>query len=167
MNSELTSEARARVARDQEMLVSALVANGPVPAGFVAARIHSAARSLQRKRLRTLKHAWPVLAKAFTSTLEEDLTEYSASTLMPTQGGGLADGRLFIRWLAQKQTLPDDVRIGAARFDVQFVVSSSGINPRRWPFCRALFASQPRRLILFLHVAAGRLFSWGIPMGGR
>ena len=167
MNGELTSEARARVAREQETLVSALVANGPVPAGFAAGRIHSAARALQRKRLRTLRHAWPVLAKAFTLTLEEDLAEYFASTPMPTQGGGLADGRSFIRWLAQKQTLPDEVKIGAARFDVQFVVSSSGIRPRRWPTCRVLLASQPRRILLLLHLAAGRLLSWGIPMRWR
>ena len=167
MNDNETSEARASVAREQKMLVAALVANGPVPAGFVPGRIQSAARSLYRKRLRSLKHAWPVLATAFMSNLEEQFAEYSASTPMPVYGGGLADGRSFIRWLWQKRTLSDDVRIGAARFDVQFVASSSGIHPRRWPSCRVLFVSQPRRLILFLHLSAGRLISWGIPMGGR
>ena len=128
MNDNETSEARASVAREQKMLVAALVANGPVPAGFVPGRIQSAARSLYRKRLRSLKHAWPVLATAFMSNLEEQFAEYSASTPMPVYGGGLADGRSFIRWLAQKRTLSDDVRIGAARFDVQFVASSSGIH---------------------------------------
>ncbi len=125
------------------------------------------------EELRTLKgHEQRVSSVVFspddtrlTSKLQEDLAEYSASAPMPTQRGGLADGRLFIRWLAQKQTLPDEVRIGAARFDVQFTVSSSGIRPRRWPSCRVLFVSEPRRDVLFLHLAAGRLFSWGIPMG--
>lgn len=167
MNDNETSEARASVAREQKMLVAALVANGPVPAGFVPRRIQSAARSLYRKRLRSLKHAWPILATAFMSNLEEDFAEYSASTPMPVYGGGLADGRSFIRWLAQKRGLPDDARIGAARFDVQFVASSSGIRPRRWPSCRVLFVSQPRRLLLFLHLSAGRLFSWGMPLGRR
>ena len=49
------------LAEDQQALVRALVAGGPVPAGFDAGRVDAAARALLRKRADDVARAWPVL----------------------------------------------------------------------------------------------------------
>ncbi|REE99547.1 hypothetical protein DFJ69_5060 [Thermomonospora umbrina] len=55
-------EGRAALAAAQEALVAALVAGGPVPAGFDAERVGAAGRALMRKRAGEVARAWPALA---------------------------------------------------------------------------------------------------------
>ena len=97
----------ALAARQQE-LVSALVAGGPLPAGFAADRVGAAAAALRRKRAGEVARAWPLLAAGlgtgFTARFTPWAQERSAAGRAPD--GSFADGFAFALALRGAGELP-------------------------------------------------------------
>jgi hypothetical protein len=122
------------LAQRQADLVRALVAQGPIPAGFDEARVRAAARSLVNKRRRSLARAWPKLVEAVGDAYVERFTQYASETPLPGCACTQADGRAFLRWLAAHQPLSDAACLEALTFDVRFVVTPAGLRPRRFAF---------------------------------
>lgn len=85
---------REELAAAQAALVAALVAGGPPPAGFDAARLDAAARALLRKRAGEVARAWPRLAAAYGPGWTAAFAEWAGGR--PTRGSRL-DGRDFAR----------------------------------------------------------------------
>src|SRR5262249_21392119 len=108
----MSAEARAQLGALQGELVEALVGDGPAPAGFDAGRLRAAAASLAVKRRRAAARAWRGLAAALGGPFAERFDAFAATTPLPRDGGPLADGRVFLRWLG-KTELPEEVRLQA------------------------------------------------------
>src|SRR5262245_16577495 len=101
---------RSELAAQQTALLQALVAGGPCPAGFDARRLQAAARSLERKRLREVADAWPLLVRDLGTEFESLFTSFAAKTARPSWGGPLADGFTFARSLP-RESLSDETRL--------------------------------------------------------
>jgi hypothetical protein len=109
MSHEADSDsARAALAQKQADLVRALVANGPVPAGFSAKKVHLAANSLRHKRLREVALAWPALRSALGAEWVPRFQQF-AQNHPPSEGGPLEDGLRFVATLTPSE-LTDDLR---------------------------------------------------------
>ncbi len=143
-----SADTRQKLAAVQAGLAEALVRRGPLPAGFDAAQVQAAARSLARKRARAAARAWPMLGAALGQRFDELFQTYSQDHLLPRDGGPLADGRGFARWLAQIGELPEAGRVEAAAVDLRFVSRPAGLFPRRGWACTAAFLKESRRLLL-------------------
>jgi hypothetical protein len=81
----------------QADLVRALVAGGPAPAGFDAAAVEAAARSLIGKRRREAARAWPAVSACLGEEYGAFFDAHARRTPPPLEGGPLADGRAFVR----------------------------------------------------------------------
>ena len=127
----MTAETRNRLANSQAELVRALVARGPMPAGFDVSRIRAAARSLVSKRRQALTHAWPRLVRGLGDAFVERFSAYATANPLPRSASTLADGCAFLAWLDREQPLNDDLRIEAISFDVRFVDAPTGLRRRR------------------------------------
>src|SRR5438105_6148589 len=79
----MQSAARERLAKAQADLVRALVAQGPIPAGFDEKMLRVAARSLVNKRRQQTARSWPNLAKIFGAKYPELFTQYAQSHSLP------------------------------------------------------------------------------------
>jgi hypothetical protein len=143
----LSPEARARLATQQAALVTALVARGAPPPDFDRACLQAAAASLGHKRARAAARAWPALARTLGLRFDELFATYAAAAPLPRQGGPLADGRAFARWLAARRELPEAGRLQALAVDLRYTGNSDGLVPRRWPTWRLTWLPQSRRLI--------------------
>lgn len=105
-----SGQAVDRLATQQAALVRALVAGGPVPAGFAPARITATAAALARKRAREVAKAWPVLAHQLGGGFTDRFLAYAAAN--PRQGEGvLADGLAFARALERAGELSGEARV--------------------------------------------------------
>lgn len=127
----MTQTARQLLVKQQADLVRALVARGPVPAGFDAQRVQAAARSLVNKRRQSVARAWPKLVEAVGATFVAAFTQYAEANPLPACANAFADGRAFLRWLDACQPLGDAARLEALRFDLRFVVTPTAVRPRR------------------------------------
>lgn len=144
----LSAEARARLAAEQAALVAALVGRGAPPEGFDARRVGLAAASLAWKRARAAARAWPGLARALGGRFGKVFAAYAGAAPLPRQGGPLADGRAFARWLAARGKLPEAGRLQALAVDLRYANNPDGLALRRGPTCRAAWLRRSRRLIL-------------------
>src|ERR1051325_9108891 len=127
----MSEQTRERAARKQAELMRALVADGPIPAGFDEVRVRIAARSLINKRRNAVARVWPRLVKALGDAYVESFTAYATANPLPECPFPIADGRAFIRWLESRQTLSDAARIEAFAFDAHFIVTPRGLYRRR------------------------------------
>jgi hypothetical protein len=123
--------ARERLGRLQAELVRALVAQGPTPPGFDEKRLRAAAHSLVSKRREALERAWPSLTESLRDSFVEKFTNYAEAEPLPACAVPLADGRAFLRWLDARAPLSDAARVEGLSFDVRFVVTATGLRPRR------------------------------------
>jgi hypothetical protein len=122
---------RERLAAAQAELVRALVAQGPVPAGFDDKRLRAATRSLVSKRWETVARVWPNLPTILGDAYVEKFRNYALSQPLPPCAIPLADGRAFLTWLDAREPLHDSLRMEAVLFDMRFVVTPTGVRPRR------------------------------------
>jgi hypothetical protein len=144
----LPAETRARLAAEQATLVAALVGRGAAPPGFDAWRVSVTAAALARKRARAAARAWPGLARALGRRFGEVFAAYADAAPLPREGGPLADGRAFARWLAARGELPEAGRLQALAVDLRYADNPDGLTPRRGPALRAAWLRQSRRLIV-------------------
>jgi hypothetical protein len=144
----LSAEAKAALLAQQSALVSALLAEGEPPAGFDEERLCAAGASLARKRARAAARAWPRLNQALGRRFCELFADYAAATSLPRDGGPLADGRAFARWLAVRGQLPEAGLIEALAVDLRYGGTQGGLLLRRRPACRAAWLPESRRLMV-------------------
>jgi hypothetical protein len=85
--------------RRQADLVAALVAGGPLPAGFDPRRVDAARRALLRKRAGEVARAWPMLAAGHRSGWTDAFAAWAAGR--PPRGS-LRDGWDFARESARE-----------------------------------------------------------------
>ena len=126
--AESADPAHELVAR-QAALVAALVAGGPVPAGFDVARVDATRRALLRKRAGEAAKHWPLLA----ASLGPEWSRVFTRTLDGREpGGALRDGWDVAR--ALRDTLsPGAAAELAGREAVLRYDGTSAPRPRRTP----------------------------------
>jgi hypothetical protein len=123
--------AREKMAARQADLVRALVAKGPIPAGFDQDRVKTLARTLVNKRRQALARAWPALVRILGDPYVERFTTFAQDHPIPASGSPLEDGRQFLRWLESQGPLADAARIEALAFDLHFYATPLGLRRRR------------------------------------
>ncbi|CAN5564662.1 hypothetical protein BH10PLA2_BH10PLA2_39170 [soil metagenome] len=148
----LKPEMLANLAQQQAALVTALLDSGEPPPGFNAANLRTAAAALARKRARSTMRAWPGLTLALGDRFNESFAAYAKLELLPQEGGPLADGRAFAKWLSARNELPAEARIQAFEVDLRYRATPEGLIPRRWPAFRITKMPNPKRLILAIWI---------------
>lgn len=148
----LDGESRARLAARQAALVTALVAQGEPSEGIDPLRFRGLAASLARKRVRSAARAWSGLARALGADFPEKFAVYAAAMPLPRDGGPLADGRAFARWLAARGELPDVGRSQALTVDIRYRRTPNGLVPRRGSACKIAWLRGSRRLMIGIHL---------------
>jgi hypothetical protein len=136
----------------EAQLVRALTGQGEPPEGFDPARVQAAAEALARKRARAVARAWPALTRALADSYGKRFAAFAATRPVPREGGPLADGRAFARWLAAAGELPDPGRLEALAVDLRYARCGGGLVPRRGPVLRAARLRHARRLVLALRM---------------
>jgi hypothetical protein len=165
MTPEALTEERARLAEAQAELVRALVAGGPAPAGFDAARLALAARSLANKRRQETAHAWPALARCLGDDFAERFSAFAREPL-PARGGPLADGRAFAATLPAR-LLDDDARLEVLAVDLRQRRARDGLVARRGPALRWAWLPRARRLVLGVRLPGLGVRLLAVPVGLR
>jgi hypothetical protein len=163
----MSIDERERLASLQAELVSALTGRTGPPEGFDPDRLGAAARSLSRKRARSVARAWPSLADALGEDFEPCFAAYIAEAPLPRRGGPLADGRNFARFLARRGILPDAARLEVLSVDLRYASRPMGLVPRRGPALAVALLGHPRRLILAVRWPGRRIRRATIPLGHR
>ena len=128
---------RADLRQVQVELVQS-VTGGDCPPGFDRRQIALTAASLRTKRYRTVVRTWPVLSEALGERFEVLFDRYARSSRPPSHGGALADGRRFIRVLAEENLLTDAIRLAALSVDLRWTDHPEGLVRRRRPAIRAV-----------------------------
>jgi hypothetical protein len=136
-----SSAARADLAARQRMLVEMLVRGGESGAEFDArqldaSQIDVAAKSLLRKRTRSVRKAWPGIAASLGDCFAARFAEFARDVPPPEFGGSLADGRRFGEWLAARGELSATARGEVRRFDAHYKVVDGQLVRRRFPRLR-------------------------------
>src|SRR5262249_47592483 len=135
-------------AAQQAALVKALTSGTAPPADFDVARIEAAAEALARKRCRGVARTWPALRRALAESFEPRFAAFSAATPLPEDGGPLADGRAFARFLAAAGVLPEEARLELMAVDLSYVSTNRGLLPRRGFTMRIAVLRRACRLVL-------------------
>ena len=91
------------LAAAQAALVAALVAGGPLPAGFDTTAVDATRRALLRKRAGEVATAWPLLAASLGTAFTREFMRWAA-VRPPT--GSTADGLAFAKYLRDAGDLP-------------------------------------------------------------
>lgn len=143
-----------RLAEQQAALVRALTGQGPVPLGFDADRVEVVARSLVMKRLRSVRRAWPGLARGLGDRFDPLFMAYATKVPAPPRGGVLADGDSFVGHLLAIGNCPDEARRERLAVGLEYRRSGDGLV-RRSRFAivvRCAILRSPRRLVLGLRL---------------
>lgn len=146
----MQADRRTRLAEAQAELVRALAGQGRLPAEFERSRIIAASDALLMKRARGVASSWPAMSQALGERFYERFVRYARESSIPSQGGPLADGRLFARALAQTGELPEEARLEALAFDARYVASENGFVLRRGFSIKAAMFKGPPRLVLVM-----------------
>lgn len=155
------------LARQQAALVAALAARAVAPDGFDPSRLAAATDALARKRMAAVARAWPCLAHALDDRFAASFAAFAAGTPLPVQGGPLADGRAFARWLKARRELPDAGALEALAVDLQHVSARKGLMRRRGPVVKFARLAQRRRLVVALRLLWLGDYWFSIPLPGR
>lgn len=115
---------RAALAAAQQALVDALVAGGPMPAGFDPDRVGAVRAALVRKRAGEVAKAWPGLAASYGDRWYGEFAAWADGR--PTLGA-FADGFGFA---TDAPELSELARLELAERQVAFVLGPDG-RPRR------------------------------------
>ena len=145
-------EARQRLANLQCALAKALTSGLAPPAGFDAGRVEEAAQALARKRCRSVAKAWPALTRALGEGFEVRFAAFAAANSLPEDGGPLADGRAFARFLAMAGGLPEESRLEVMAVDLSYVSTIRGLLPRGGFALRVALLRCAARLVLGIRV---------------
>jgi hypothetical protein len=152
------------LADQQAALLAALAGNGPVPAGFDAARVRAAADALAFKRARAVAKMWPSLHAMLGDDFRERFAAYAGTTPLPVHGGPLADGRYFARFLANRVQLSDEAKLQVLSIDTRYRVTASGLISRRLPSLHAAWLRNSGYAVVTFGARRWRL---RLPRSGR
>ena len=136
----------------QAELIRALAAQGAVPDGFDPAWFQVAARALTSKRSRAAARAWPGLSGALGEAWRDWFHAFAEEYPLPREGGPLADGYAFARFLRRAGKLPDEGRLEALAVELRYRRCAKGLRPRQGIAARACLLGRPRRLVLALRL---------------
>jgi hypothetical protein len=117
----VSTDDRAKLAEQQAALVDALAGRSPVPDGFDAQHVATAAASLLAKRRRGVEKTWPGLAASLGERFRTVFADYARHHPIPADGPA-ADGRLFASYLRGLGLLSDAGR-------VQLLLADMGRRP--------------------------------------
>ena len=148
----MSDDARRQLAVTQARLVRALVEGAAAPAGFDRERLAATAEALLLKRARAVAQSWPQLARVMGDGFAARFTSYARANPLPGDGGPLADGRAFVRWLERAGLLSDEGRLEAFAFDARFRIHHDEITPRRGPWLCARRFKGLRRLVIVVRL---------------
>ena len=154
------------LAQQQAALVAALSGRAPAPPGFDRSRLSVATDALARKRMAAVARAWPRLASAMGNRFAECFDVYASVTPLPVQGGPLADGRAFVRWLKTSKELPAAGELEALAVDVQYVSIREGLIRRRGAVVKFAWLGQPRRLVVATRAPWVGEYWFSVPLPG-
>lgn len=146
------------LAEQQAEVMAALLRRGPIPPGFDAQRMHAAASVLASKRAKGVARAWPSLEHMLGAEWPMFFQRYGQHVHAPAQGGALADGRAFVRWLSGQRALSDDVRLQVLRVDIRYRQSAKGWGARRLPCLKFAWLAQRGSLAVALRLFGHRLW---------
>src|SRR6516164_11265610 len=110
--------------------------------------MQAAAQSLRRKRARAAARTWPALFAALGDEADKLFADFAKSTLLPENGGPLADGRAFVDSLERTSQLPDAGRLEAFFIDLYHARTRRGLAPRRGITIKATLLANPRRILI-------------------
>jgi hypothetical protein len=161
----MSAEAQDRLRGQQAQLVAALMQHHPAPGGFDEASLQVAAESLARKRLRSVRRAWPVLVEVLGDRFEERFSAYGQQTNLPAHGGPLADARAFVRWLAKHEEIPPTLEREATALDLRYKTVAGGLVPRRGPGLLLRWLRSSGSLVIGVKLPGVRVLGmWTIPL---
>jgi hypothetical protein len=127
-HGESSDPARADLAARQAALVDALVAGGPVPAGFDPDHLAGARRALVRKRAGAAAAQWPLLA----ASLGPDWPAvFAASVAARPPTTAFDDGWELARALHGRGELGDSAAVELAEREVSLRRTDAGGHARR------------------------------------
>jgi len=152
------------LAEQQANLVAALTGKGPLPPGFDATRLRAAAAALAFKRARAVAQAWPSLHAMLGNDFRACFAAYAAQAPIPQHGGPLADGRAFVRYVAARMPVTDEVKQQILSVDLRYRQASTGLLRRRWPQLRVAWLRGAHCLLMGL---GDRRFRVPLPRLGR
>jgi hypothetical protein len=129
-----SSPAPSGLADRQAQLVAALVAGGPVPAGFDACRLAVARRALLRKRAGETAAVWPLMAASLGCDWPRAFAAHAEGR---PPAGALRDGWDLARALHARGALGDLAAVELAEREVALRYDGhSAPRPRRGPSVR-------------------------------
>ncbi|MES2889767.1 MAG: hypothetical protein V4739_17365 [Pseudomonadota bacterium] len=120
----------------QAALMAALSGQGPMAAGWDADRVRATAVALVHKRSRSVARTWPSLKAMLVDDYVACFARYASQHPLPREGGALADGRAFARWLAPLNDWSDAVHRQALQVDLHHAQDAAGLRVRRGPSVR-------------------------------
>jgi hypothetical protein len=156
---------RAKLAKAQLALVQALTRRPIAIDDFDGPRLQAAAAALFQKRARSVGRAWSSLRRALGARFLDQFAGFATTAAIPSCGGPLADGRAFVRVLAERGELPDEGRLEALAVDLRYAAVRDGLVPRRLPTVRIGWF--PRRCGLVVAVYVPWLGEYWWSTGGK
>ena len=148
-----TDETRAALALRQAALVNALISGGEPPPGFDSQRLLAAAESLARKRRGPRRGPGRDWAHALGNEVPTSISPPTPAALpLPSEGGPLADGFGFTRWLSGRGCLPEAGRMEVMAVGLRYRCIPAGLAGRRWPSLRVAWSRQSRRVMIAVRI---------------
>jgi hypothetical protein len=144
--------ARLSLAAAQADLLRALTAQSAAPQRFDTARLGVAARALVSKRSRAAARAWPSLAGALGEQWREQFHAFSQTCPLPREGGPVADGYAFARFLQHAGKLPEEALLEVLAVELRYRRVPGGLRSRRGVAARAYLAGRRHRLGLAIRL---------------
>jgi len=141
----VTEGVRARLARRQAELLSALLGQNSDLPGFDARQVRTASASLHSKRVRAIARAWPRLAAALGPDFGCEVGRHLDEHPSPPEGGALSDGQAFARGLAARACLPWEGRLELLAVELRWRFGEDGRRRQR-RFGAGLAVGRPFRL---------------------
>lgn len=158
------------LADQQADLMAALSGQGAMPEGFRHDRLETAKAALALKRMRAAARSWPAVVQLLGDSFSTAFTQYAQATPLPQEGGPLADGRTFVGWLSESQSLTDEIIRLALRFDVSNKRHPKGWRPRRWGHAAWVWLPESQQWLMGVRIPGWipwRAWSASMPWLGR
>ncbi|WP_257463344.1 hypothetical protein [Archangium lipolyticum] len=163
----MADEDREALARAQAALLAALTGHEELPPGFDPERVRAATEALAHKREHSVVATWPELARALGAEFHPLFDRYAAEEPLPHEGGPMADGWRFARWLETQARFPAAATLESLRVSLRFRPTAEGLIPRRGPVFRLRYLRPQRTLVLAIRWKPGRETWWRLRLPSR